>query len=216
MNTSIESIYILIKKHCINNYNKSYENIFTVEYINELFTKYNNNSDSQKLAYCLKTLNNIGIDYIININDIDNIKSLDNIKSKTIINRNDDTFKREVKARFNKCIICDDDNTNCCLECCEVAHIWDFAKCDNENDKYNSYNGLLMCANMHKLFDKDLIKLNYKDDKDDKDDNDNNALSVFISIDTSMINYPIYKYNNKKIILCKQNLQYLIKRYEVK
>ena len=73
-----------------------------------------------------------------------------------------------------------------------------------------------MCANMHKLFDKDLIKLNYKDNKDDKDDNDNNALSVFISIDTSMINYPIYKYNNKKIILCKQNLQYLIKRYEVK
>ena len=67
-----------------------------------------------------------------------------------------------------------------------------------------------MCANMHKLFDKDLIKLNYKDNKDD------NALSVFISIDTSMINYPIYKYNNKKIILCKQNLQYLIKRYEVK
>ena len=212
MNTSIESIYILIKKHCINNYNKSYENIFTVEYINELFTKYNNNSDSQKLAYCLKTLNNIGKDYIININDIDNIKSLDNIKSKTIINRNDDTFKREVKARFNKCIICDDDNANCCLECCEVAHIWDFAKCDNENDKYNSYNGLLMCANMHKLFDKDLIKLNYKDNKDNKD----GALFVFISIDTSMINYPIYKYNNKKIILCKQNLQYLIKRYEVK
>jgi len=206
MNTSIESIYILIKKHCINNYNKSYENIFTVEYINELFTKYNNHSDAQKIAYCLKTLNNIGIDYSININP------LDNIKSKTIINRNDDTFKSEVKALFNKCIICDDDNTNCCLECCEVAHIWDFAKCDNENDKYNSYNGLLMCANMHTLFDKDLIKLNCKDDKDDKD----GALSVFISIDTSMINYPIYKYNNKKIILCKQNLQYLIKRYEVK
>ena len=72
-----------------------------------------------------------------------------------------------------------------------------------------------MCANMHKLFDKDLIKLNYKDDKDDKDDK-NGALFVFISIDTSMINYPIYKYNNKKIILCKENLQYLIKRYEVK
>ena len=33
--------------------------------------KYNNNNDSQKLAYCLKTLNNIGIDYVININDIE-------------------------------------------------------------------------------------------------------------------------------------------------
>ena len=66
MNTSIESIYILIKKHCINNYNKSYENIFTVEYINELFTKYNNNSDSQKLAYCLKTLNNRKRSEVIN------------------------------------------------------------------------------------------------------------------------------------------------------
>ena len=40
MNTSIESIYILIKKHCINNYNKSYENIFTVEcYISNDFRR---------------------------------------------------------------------------------------------------------------------------------------------------------------------------------
>ena len=212
MNISIGNIYTLIKNHCINNTHKSYEDIFTFEYINELFTKYNNRGESQKIAYCLKTLNNIDIDYIINFDDIN---PLNNINGKMTIKRKDEKFKREVKERFKKCIICDDDddnNYNCCLECCEVAHIFDFSKCDNENDKYNSYNGLLMCANMHKLFDKDLIKLNYKDNKDNKD----GALSVFISIDTSMINYPIYKYNNKKIILCKQTLQYLIKRYEVK
>ncbi len=162
MNTSIESIYILIKKHCINNYNKTYENIFTVEYINELFTKYNNRNEAKKIAYCLKTLNNIDIDYIINFNDIN---PLNNINGKMTTKRKDEKFKREVKARFKKCIICDEDddnnNNNCCLECCDVAHIWDFAKCDNENDKYNSYNGLLMCANMHRLFDKELIKLNF-------------------------------------------------------
>ena len=31
-----------------------------------------------------------------------------------------------------------------------------------------------------------------------------------------MAKHPIYKYNNKKILLYNKNLQYLIKRYEVK
>jgi len=68
MNSSIGEIYNTIKNHCNNNINVAYDDIFTYLYVNELKHKYENNIN--KLLYCLKTLQNIDINYNINFNII--------------------------------------------------------------------------------------------------------------------------------------------------
>ena len=58
-------------------------------------------------------------------------------------------FRRVIFQRDNRCKIC-------CLETpelLEAAHIKPFSKCTNDNERYSSDNGILLCKNHHKLFD---------------------------------------------------------------
>ena len=221
MESSIEIIYNVIKTEYEKNRNiKPIEEIITNEYINRLLDTYDNN----KVIYCLKTLQNIGIDFEILDEDIednaveeDNVVEANNVEEdnveeekkednlKTSIARDDAEYRELVKQRFGKCIICQ--NNECHISCCQVAHIYDFSKCVRNNDeesKYNINNGIVMCANTHLMFDKHLLKLTIIDS--------NNAM-VSIEIDKTLKDCNIYRYNGQIITLFKENMKYLEKRY---
>ena len=219
--SSIEIIYNVIKKEYEKKRNiKSIEEIITNEYINGLLDTYDNN----KVIYCLKTLQNIGIDFEIldediNINneDIENNnednedignnkkdekkdeKKEDNLK--TSIARDDNEYRKLVKQRFQTCIICEPDN--CAPACCQVAHIWDFAKCD-DSSKYNPDNGLFMCANWHLLFDANLMRL-------EPIPGAQGMVRIILGVELKQS--ALYKHHNKIITILPENIPFLEKRY---
>ena len=88
----------------------------------------------------------------------------------------------------------------------QVAHIFDFSKCENIEEKYDINNGLLMCANMHKYFDDSLLKFVIDGVVD------YNYIVKIVFCD-SMIDYGFYKkYNGKQIQLNKKNIIYIEKK----
>lgn len=237
--SSINDIYNVIK----NEYNTYGDNIFTNNtFINNMLHTY----DINKVKYCFKTLHNISINYYINFHehnvneDDSNDSSYDSDNSEDSENednftktraRNDDEFKKLVRTRYNKCVICNE-SLSCITACYEITHILDFAKCENENDKYDINNGLLMCAHTHILFDKHLIKLTVQPFNEQvllnvihlnelspiiniDTKNLNKLIIVSINIDSSLINSEYNKYNNKNILLYKKSLKYINKRYEI-
>ena len=116
-----------------------------VEQIYNLLNRYEPN----KLIYCLKSrFPNIQLEYIFD--------QVNNPHYNQVIARDDSAYRAAVKSRFITCIICEPGK--CHSACCEVAHIWNFADCDAMS-KYNPDNGILLCANWHKLFDSHMMQL---------------------------------------------------------
>lgn len=176
----------------INNINKTKSDIHIsneLEYfIYDLLEKYNKN----KVIYFIKELFNIEFN-----DDIEDELQLQ-------VSRNDDEFRKAVKEKYKTCIICD--IKDCHKSAYQVAHIYDFAKCENIQEKYDINNGLLMCSNMHKYFDDSLLKLVL----DRVIDDDYLVKIVFCN---SMNDYEFYKkYNNKIIQLNKENMLYIEKK----
>jgi predicted restriction endonuclease len=157
--------------------------------------------DKNEVMYIIKELFDIEFKYI------DEDEDEENIQNK--ICRNDEEFKKTVKDRYKTCIICDN-NSECDESVYEVAHILDFSKCETELEKYDVNNGLLMCANMHKRFDKFLLKFVIDGVVDGII---NNNYIVKIMFCDSMIDYGFYKkYNDKEIQLNKENIIYIKKK----
>ena len=78
-----------------------------------------------------------------------------NLQLQNAIARNDYIFKEKVKNYYNNhCCI-----TGRAIDVCEVAHILPFSKCDNDNEKYDDANGLLLCRDLHKLFDDNKMQI---------------------------------------------------------
>lgn len=120
------------------------------------------------------------------------------------IARNDEDFKRDVKDRFQSCIICGYNKS-----ICQVAHIYDFSKCkENIDECYDPENGLLLCPNHHILFDNGYLKLN--EINDPTNDPNNN---IEVKIDFKMLRHELQN-NCKKLKLTPKNLYYLKKKYE--
>lgn len=171
------------------NYNE-YRSMFKLEHLrilsnnisNNILKIYNNNTvldinsntidDSIKILY--EYINQYKLhSYII----IPYLKYLDNTKNTQLYNailelvfnnyniyancksRNSNEFVNNVKQLANnKCQVTALSNIFC-----QVCHIYPFSKCILDNDKYNKYNGLLLKDTIHKLFDKNIIKIYYDD-----------------------------------------------------
>lgn len=191
-----------IKRLVYNKYDELYNGDDTIQddiiskeienFIYELLDKY----DKNKVMYFIKELFDIEFKYI------------DENQLKLQVCRNDDEFRKAVKEKYKTCIICD--VNDCHKSAYEVAHIFDFSKCDNDDEKYDINNGLLMCSNMHKYFDDFLLKF----DLDSV--NGDNYLVKIVFCDT-MNEYSFYKkYNGKQIQFNKENLLYLERKNNVK
>ena len=185
------------------------------EFIYDSLEKYNKN----KFMYFLKNLFDIEIQYIKE--DLYEIET-----QKTQICRNDQEFKKAVNDLYKTCIICD--IGDCHKSAYEVAHIWDFAKCNTLDEKYDVNNGILLCANMHKYFDSKcgLLKFelitneNNDNDTDNDTDNDNdtdtNNIMCKVVFCNSILNSNYYKkYNGKQIKFNKENIMYIQKKRQL-
>jgi len=163
--------------------------------------------DKNKVMYFIKTLFDIKIEYVE-----ENIAKTENTQIKVC--RNDTEFKKAVNELYKTCIICD--IGDCHKSAYEVAHIWDFAKCDTPEQKYDVNNGILLCANMHKYFDSKcgLLKLEPVSHIDDNcNDNCKNTVICKVVFCESISDSSYYKkYNGKQIKFNKQKIMYLEKK----
>ncbi|GHT80139.1 hypothetical protein FACS1894130_10820 [Spirochaetia bacterium] len=117
------------------------------------------------------------------------------------------TYFREaiLKIYFHQCCIC----SIAIPELLQAAHIKPY-KQSNDEEKFNINNGILLCANHHQLFDKQILTIteNYKI-KIVNVDNNIQANREFVSIyDGRTINLPknVSEYPNKKL-LNERNLE---------
>lgn len=192
---SLETICNIIKKEYANT-NADESQTLSQEFINNLVSNLLNDYKAEKVIYCLKYLFDIDIEL--------NIESDSEPKYKSVIARNDNEYRKAVKDKFKKCIICD----ACPEYTYQVAHIWNHKDCKNkQDDAFNINNGLLMCANAHLLFDNHILKLQASNELDSA-----NEYKFIIIIDKDKAN-EYYKYNNKTIFLNYENMKYLEKRY---
>ena len=191
--------------------NNKYDEIYNIEneeekgktlenFIYECLDKY----DKNKVMYFIKQLFDIEIQYIK-----EELYELDNTQLQ--ICRNDDEFKKAVNELYKTCIICD--VGECHKSAYEVAHIWDFSKCNTSEEKYDVNNGILLCANMHKYFDSKcgLLKfeiISYTNNVY------NDTVMCKVVLCESIKNSSYYKkYNGKQIQFNKNNIIYLKKKY---
>ena len=154
--------------------------------------------------YFIKQLFDIKIQYIKE-------ELYESENTKLQICRNDDEFKKAVNELYKTCIICD--VGECHKSSYEIAHIWDFSKCNTSEEKYDVNNGILLCANMHKYFDSKcgLLKfeiISYTNNVY------NDTVMCKVVFCESIKNSSYYKkYNGKQIQFNKYNIIYLQKKY---
>jgi len=141
---------------------------------------------------------------LIGPDSIENEINIKPQKLRTCIVRDDNEYRKTIKNLFAKCIICQNSG-ECNIACSQVAHIWNHSQCDDES-KYNIYNGVLMCANTHLLFDKHLLQLKIVD---------YGKGIVYIHIDSSLQDFQIYKYHGRHITLFTENMEFLEQRYVI-
>jgi putative restriction endonuclease len=67
-------------------------------------------------------------------------------------------FAASIKDRDGKCIICCIDRP----ELLQACHIKPFSQCSNQIEQVDSNNGITLCANHHKLFDRGLFTFDEK------------------------------------------------------
>lgn len=173
--------------------NKEEQSIVVEQFIYELLDTY----DKHKVMHFIKELFDIEF-------EIDNINNEEEFKLQE--SRNDDEFRKAVINKYKQCIICN--SGDCHKSSYQVAHIYDFAKCETDLEKYDINNGLLMCSNMHKYFDDLLLQfvINFSE---------NDIYLVKSVFCDSMNECSFYnKYNGKQlnIIFNKENIKYLEKK----
>jgi hypothetical protein len=125
-------------KHIIDQINKiNDENINELE---ELYYKLKKTTSKRLLSYLFYTLKNF--DPCI----------IETMEEK--VKRKDRQFREKVKSFYNnKCVISGRSEI-----VCEVAHIKPFAH-SNSEEKYDPNNGILLSADLHKLFDAKLFTI---------------------------------------------------------
>jgi len=111
----------------------------------ELIEKFT--SDIEKIEIEFIMYERFKYKYVNNENNLDE-------STEEKVKRKDNKFKEEVKKYYKNCVI-----TGRSSKVCEVAHIKPFSE-SNSEEKYDPNNGLLLSADLHKLFDKKLLTIN--------------------------------------------------------
>jgi hypothetical protein len=107
-------------------------------------------------------------------------------------------FRKRIIEKYKKCLI-----TGIGPMACEACHIKSFMG-STDLEKYDIDNGLLLCANLHKLFDKYLISINPS------------TCRMEISIKLDIEDYKeLEKYKNKKIKINEKTIEYLHYHYSI-
>ena len=101
------------------------------------------------------------------------------------------TFREKIIDRYKKCII-----TDAPAIMCEAAHIKPFCECNND-EQYDIDNGILLRADIHKLFDLKLISINI------------DKIVLASEILTNQEYNFLWKYADKKITININSLKYL-------
>lgn len=156
------------------------------------------NINYQSLSYIIDNLlKDFLLEDIFLILEIEfDIEITDSIKKELKNKRDDKEFRKSVKERYNdKCII-----TGYDVAICDVAHIKEFSKCLTNNEKYDINNGILLCKNMHTLFDKYYFSINPE--------------TLMVEVDKTKENVGLSEYNNKKVYIDENSIKYLIYHYE--
>ena len=86
--------------------------------------------------------------------DLHKYEPIGRITEKKLKRQHQYKFRKELENRYKKCII-----SKKSVMVCEACHIIPFSEADNKQI-YDVNNGLLMSADLHKLFDKYLISIN--------------------------------------------------------
>lgn len=81
-----------------------------------------------------------------------------------------------------------------------LQHIKEFSKCLTNNEKYDINNGILLCKNMHSLFDKYYFSINPE--------------TFMVEVDKTKENVGLSEYNNKKVYIDENSIKYFIYHYE--
>ena len=151
----------------------------------------------EELSKNTKMISNINLWFNI-FHDYTYVKK---VKTEEREKRSDTKFRKLVKERYNNCCMI----TQKIPEVCEVAHIYPHSE-SNLNDKYDIDNGILLCKDLHTLFDHSQFHMKINPDTHSIE------LSEYIMNNFSMSEY--HKYNNKKINLTQNNIKYLKMKYK--
>ena len=116
----------------------------------------------------------------------------DVIKQEIREKRQDKKFRKLVEEKYGKCAI-----SGVITEECEVAHIKPFCEC-LEEEKYDIRNGILLGAQIHKLFDKYFFTIHP------------NSLKIIVSDYAKEKNSSIVPYEGYKVDV---SCEYLIHHY---
>jgi len=176
--------------------NIMYDNIIS-DLINEIYFLPTLDENTEKIYYekyneMLEIHDKEMLDYVFYANKKYIYKEMGN----SVI-RDDKQFRKDVIAKYNnKCIISNND-----IIMCDVAHIIPFCEA-NEFEKYDVNNGLLLSSELHKLFDKKLLKINPETRLIEID-------NVLLQIENNKCNI----YHNKEIVLDDATIKYLSKIY---
>ena len=124
----------------MNNFDNIYNDMKDLD--NKSLKKYILNYDLEKNKTTLETL--LFIAYDLHKFELSNDKLEEKIKRQ-----HQNKFRNDLIKRYKSCIV-----TGKHASICEASHIIPFVECTNEQ-KYDINNGLLLCSELHKLFDKE-------------------------------------------------------------
>ena len=122
-------------------------------------------------------------------------------ETEECVKRRDDKFRKEVKRRYKSCII-----TGKSVRICEVAHIVPFSE-STKFEKYDPDNGILLCRELHNLFDTKSYDLKINPDTQCIE------LSDEILLDEGFQDYHQYNGKQLKVRLDENTIKYLRQKY---
>jgi hypothetical protein len=189
----VNNCHQLFKKHL---YIYIYINIIVQKIMQTIYDLLQNKTKDEVLNIYYNMLDNnpeLKQKYDLVIYDLYQINII-NVEER-IKRRNQETFRNRLIERYETCIITGSDQI-----VCEACHIIPFAEC-SEDDKYNVNNGLLLRSDLHKLFDKKLMRIFV---------NDNN---VHLEISDEILDNPnmfeYRQYDKKKLNIDNKSIKYL-------